>query len=128
MSGDKARIAVQMPYIGKCLSVNHYKPDGRHTLPEAKEWMGVLRILVDYKLHKHEWQVKLPVTIYLHGKFKDGRSVTDLSNLHKVIGDSLKKSDRFPDDKEFNFSDEGYEVGCSDPVLIIGIEVEREHA
>ena len=123
----KDRIEITMPYIGKRLSVNHYKPDGRHTCYETLEWMGILASIARMELNKLV-QVKVPVVIHLTGKFKDHRSTPDLHNLHKCIGDSLKSVDSIPDDKEFLFRDEGYSIDkAHDPELIISIEVEVKH-
>ena len=118
------RIQIFIPYIGKGLSVNHYKPDGRHTLPEVTEWMSILATLARWELNKG-YKVKVPVIIHLYGRFKDNRSTPDLHNLHKVIGDALKQVEYIPDDKEFLFQDEGYSIDkLADPELIIGVDVE----
>jgi hypothetical protein len=62
--------------------------------------------------------------IHLYGKFTDERR-PDLSNLHDVLADALKKRKGHLglgiDDKYFKIVDDGYELGKWDPELIISI-------
>ncbi len=81
-------IAVEIEYIGSCLSVNHYKYQGRFTKPETKAWMDYLGWLIK-PAHIEEW--KLPLTVRCDGTFKDLRSTPDLSNLSKVILDAIEE-------------------------------------
>lgn len=113
---------VVMPYLGGVLSENSYKFHTRKTKPVVRLWMKELSEKVE--------SLNIPeadgYTIGLYGKFWDGRGIPDLSNLHKVIGDALKKTRTQKglgiDDQAFLFVDKGYELGKFDPELIITIE------
>ena len=87
-------IAVEIKYIGSCLSVNHYKYRGRFTKEETKDWMDALGWLIK-PARIEEW--KLPLTVRCDGAFKDLRSTPDLSNLSKVILDAIEKVTRVND-------------------------------
>ena len=116
-------VQLPMPYIGKSLSVNHYKFRNGHTKPETRKWMNALTITAQYHLGKVK--VKYPPTIHLSGVFKDNRSCPDLHNLHKVIGDALQPV--LGNDREFRFVDEGYTLSLAiDPILVIGVETEED--
>lgn len=116
-------VQLPMPYIGKVLSVNHYKFKNMRTKPECRQWMSALTITANYHLGKAK--VKYPPVIHLSGVFKDRRSCPDLHNLHKVIGDALQPV--LGNDREFRFVDEGYTISRAiDPILVIGVEVEEE--
>jgi len=79
-------ITVKMDYIGKELSVNHYKYK-YYTKPEVKEWMDELGWLIKGH-HIEEW--RLPLKVTCDGVFKDKRSQPDIQNLMKVICDSIE--------------------------------------
>jgi len=116
-------VEIPMPYIGSCLSVNHYKVGKYYTRRETAEWMLALQAQARY--HLRNSVVKFPPIIHLSGIFKDKRSCPDLHNLHKTIGDALEPAFGI-NDREFRFIDEGYTIDKSkDPMLIIGIEVEN---
>ena len=81
------KITVGMPYIGKVLSVNHYKYLGKYTRREVIDWMEEL----GWKLkpyHIEDWGIPLKVTC--DGVFRDNRSTPDLSNLSKVVLDAIE--------------------------------------
>ncbi len=107
-----------MPYSG-VISENHFKLNNqkRTTLPYVKFWMKELEEKV------LSAQIPLGSTYYLislKGFFKDERC-PDLSNLHTVIANSIKKG-LFVDDKYFRFQDLGYKTGFNEPYLEITIE------
>jgi len=104
-----------MPYIGGILSENSYKYLTKGTKPIVKMWMRELKEKVE--------QLEIPVAeeyeIGVFGRFYDDRR-PDLSNLHKVIGDALKKA--LPvDDKYYRFVDLGCSTGFINPELEITI-------
>ena len=109
---------ISMPYFGE-LSINRmyvYDRFGRNTMkvkPEVEEWMEKLGKKVS------GLGVSSPVTITLFGRFKDGRH-PDLGNLHKALGDGLKKG-LWLDDKEYLIRDIGWEEDALDPSLEIEI-------
>lgn len=106
---------VTMPYIGAILSSNFYKFSSRGTKPVVRIWMNELADKVKGlgipKCNRYE--------IRIFGRFWDERR-PDLSNLHKVIGDSIEKG-LGVNDKNFLFRDVGYEVGKFDPELEIEV-------
>ena len=117
-------VEISMPYIGSCLSVNHYKYKNRFTKPETRAWMDCLQLEWLWRDTKYNFKVKMPPTIHLSGIFKDKRSCCDLNNLHKVIADALESALHI-NDREFRFVDEGYTIDKSkDPTLVIGVVVE----
>ena len=107
---------VTLPYIGGILSDNNYKigKSRRKTRPMVVIWMNDLA----EKVAKLDIPKFDNYTIELWGKFWDERR-PDLANLHKVIGDSLKKV--LTDDKHFLFVDKGYELGKFEQELEITI-------
>ena len=117
-------ITVTMPYIGCHLSENYYKIVGRlgvktnKTRPDVIKWMGELTDKV------RGFYPGTSLVIYLSGKFYDDRA-PDLANLHKVIGDAIKKGVCL-DDKSFKFVDEGYTTGYSRPELVMKLEGNSE--
>ena len=80
-------ITVEMPYIGKELSVNHYK-FGYFTKREVKDWMVELGWRIKLA-HIEDW--RLPLIVQCSGQFRDKRSQPDLSNLSKVILDAIEE-------------------------------------
>lgn len=104
-----------MPYIGGILSENAYKFQTRGTKPFVKLWMR--------ELAEKARELEVPrCKVYEVGvfcRFRDERR-PDTSNLFKVIGDALQKG-LGVNDKHFRFVDRGYEVGWSDPELVITI-------
>jgi len=81
-------ISIKMPYIGKVLSVNHYKYRGKYTRPEVKSWMEELGWKIK-SAHIEGWE--LPISVTCSGLFRDKRSTPDLSNLGKVILDAIEE-------------------------------------
>lgn len=81
-------LTVEMPYIGKELSVNHYK-FGYFTKRVVKNWMYELGWKIKL-VHIEDW--KLPLIVQCSGQFKDKRSQPDLSNLSKVILDAIEET------------------------------------
>lgn len=113
---------IVMPYIGGVLSDNSYKFGNKATKPYVRLWMKELETKVVLQ--------GIPITrdkyeIGLFGRFWDERR-PDLSNLHKVIGDSIKKG-LSVDDKYFLYKDEGYELGVMEQELVITIRISDEN-
>ena len=81
-------LAVEMPYIGSSLSVNHYKY-GHYKKPEVVNWMYTLGWIIKSKNAKIEdW--KQPITVNVRGVFKNHRQTPDTHNLLKIICDSIE--------------------------------------
>ena len=115
-------VEIPMPYIGSCLSVNHYKVGKYYTRRETAEWMLALQAQARY--HLRNSVVKFPPIIHLSGIFKNLNNCPDMSNLTKVVFDSLELVFK-TNDRDYKLIDEGYTIDKSkDPMLVIGIEVE----
>lgn len=87
-------ITVDLPYIGKVISVNHYLGKrkshyGFYVKGETKAWMDELGWKIK-SAHIEEWN--LPLTVKCDGLFRDGRSTPDLSNLSKVVLDAIQEA------------------------------------
>jgi len=108
---------ITIGYIGNILSDNSYKFQTRGTKPFCKMWMRELEEKVE--------ALNIPraseYIIKIEGHFTDQRR-PDLANLHKVIGDAIKKG-LLVDDKFFRFQDGQVKLGFIDPELEIIIEV-----
>ena len=111
------KITVEMEYIGKELSVNHYKYYTRYTKRETKEWMEELGWRIATK-HLDDW--RLPLTVTCSGRFRDKRSTPDLSNLSKVILDAIQEVTTI-NDKHMRWRDGEITYG-EEPTLFITIE------
>ncbi len=114
---------IRMPYAGSCLSANHYlgrrKGGGYYIKPETKAWKEEFQWLLQ---HCHIEDYKLPIEVTCSGYFKNERSAPDLSNLSKVILDSIEELTKM-NDKDFRWHD-GKRVidkGCN-PYLLITIK------
>lgn len=108
---------VKMPYIGKALSVNHYKYKGQYyTRKETQAWMDELGWLIKAE-HIEDW--KLPLTVKCDGIFRNQRSQPDLSNLSKVILDAIQETTGV-NDKNMRWVD-GNVTYDKDPYLMITI-------
>ena len=111
---------VSMPYIGGILSDNSYKFLNKNTRPIVTLWKKDLASQVE-DLGVPEAKA---YEIQVYGKFTDERR-PDVSNLFKVIGDALKKTNQYKglgiDDKHFHLKDMGCELGHVDPVIEITI-------
>ena len=85
--------SIIVEYPGAVASVNHYlgrrKGGGYYVKPEAKQFMETIGWLVK-PFHLEDWQ--LPIHITCNGKFKDARSMPDLSNLSKCVMDSVQEA------------------------------------
>lgn len=83
-------ITITMPYIGGSLSVNHYLGrNGRRVFikKEVVEWKEDFGWKIKMS-HIEDW--KMPISVTCNGKFKDLNNAPDLSNLSKVIMDSIE--------------------------------------
>lgn len=112
-------LKVEMPYIGKSLSVNYYhlrfgKRITTKIRPEVKIWMSQLT----EKVKGFEHSGSIIVSVF--GKFTDGR-VPDLDNLAKVILDAIKVGVGL-DDRHMKYQAMGYGIGYVKPVLVITLE------
>jgi len=116
--GVKAEV-IKMPYI-KNLSVNHYlgrrAGGGYYVRPEVRKWKDDFGWLLK-RLHLEEWG--LPLQITCDGVFKNERSAPDLSNLSKVICDTIQ-SVCGVNDKNYRWHDGEREIG-GEPHLMITI-------
>lgn len=117
-------ITVRMPYIGGCLSVNHYKYRTKggifpsiYTRKDVKDWMDMLGWLIKSQ-HIEDW--KLPLKVTCDGTFKDKRSQPDLSNLSKVILDAIEETTGV-NDRDMRWHD-GIVTIDKNPELVITIE------
>ena len=112
---------IEIEYIGKELSVNHYLGGGRHggcyVKPEVVAWKAELGWTVK-ELALDDWD--LPLSITCSGRFKDKRSQPDLSNLSKVVMDAIEDVTNL-NDRDFRWHDGTAEYG-KPPVLWIKIE------
>jgi len=114
-------VRVEMPYIGKSLSVNYYhlRFGTRVTTkirPETKLWMEELT----KKVRNFEHSGSVIVSVF--GKFTDGR-VPDLDNLAKVILDAIKVGINL-DDRHIKYRALGYDTGYARPVLEITLDAD----
>lgn len=115
------KMKVEMPYIGKALSINYYRLrfGQRQTTkirPEVKLWMSQLTERVRGFEHNGT------ITVGVFGKFSDGR-VPDLDNLAKVILDAIKLGVNL-DDRHIKYQALGYGTGYVRPVLDITLTAE----
>ena len=111
------KIAIQMPYIGQVLSVNHFKyAGGQYTKKEVKHWMKELGWLIKSS-HIEEWN--LPLEVRCDGTFKDRGHQPDLSNLSKVILDAIEETTGV-NDRNMRWRDG--DVNYGEPGLLITIK------
>jgi len=113
---EQKEFRIMMPYIGGILSDNQYKFLSKRNKPIVTMWKKELAMAVEiWNIPKAE-----AYEIRLRGYFRDERR-PDLSNLHKVIGDALKKTTTQVglgvDDKFFKFTDIGYSTASADPEI-----------
>jgi len=109
------KVTVEMPYIGKILSVNHYKHFW-YTKRETRDWMELLGWKIKTS-HIEDW--KLPLKVRCDGRFKDKRNQPDLSNLSKVVMDSLEEASGV-NDRDMRWEDGNVTYG--EPMLWITIK------
>ncbi len=112
---------IKIDYPGDCISVNHYlgrrKDGGYYVKPETKVWKEELQWLFK-RCHLEDY--KLPLEVTCSGYFKDERSALDLSNLSKVILDSIEELLQI-NDSNFRWHDGERLVGYKEPYLLITI-------
>ncbi len=118
--------AIKIHYPGSEISVNHYlgrrKGGGYYIKPEATEWKTEFQWLLK---HCHLEDYRLPLEVTCSGWFKDERSAPDLSNLSKIIMDSIQELIHI-NDSNFRWHDGTRNIGVKEePYLIIAFS-ERE--
>lgn len=106
---------ITMEYLGGILSNNSYKLKNRATKPLVRMWMREL----EDKVRVANIPQVAQYEIIVNGRFTDDRR-PDLDNLHKVIGDSIKKG-LSVDDKNFFFKDGEVTLGHFNPFIEITI-------
>ena len=111
-------LMIGMPYIGKILSVNHYKFRGRFTKPEAKAWMDELGWKIK-QYHIEDW--KQPIRVTIAGVFKNLRSTPDLHNLLKITCDAIEETTGI-NDRYMETATKEPLIGAEEPELYITIE------
>jgi len=125
------RMVIEMRYIGKNLSVNHYKWKGRFTKPEVQVWMEDLASIIQIAAGHNRTMLKQhdfvpPISVRIDGFFRDKRH-PDLSNLNKVVLDAVQQGLGI-NDKHFRAQD-GYVAVAKEhtqPSLRITIEQIKE--
>ncbi len=110
---------IKIRYPGSCISVNHYlgkrKDGGYYVKPETNVWKEEFQWLLK-KCQLEEY--KLPIHVTCSGYFKDIRSAPDLSNLSKVILDSIEELTGI-NDNNFRWHDGERLAGYKEPYLLI---------
>lgn len=113
---------IKIMYPGSCISVNHYlgkrKDGGYYVKPDCKAWKIEFQWLLK-KCRLEEY--KLPLEISCDGYFKNLRTAPDLSNLSKVILDSIQELTGV-NDKNYRWHDGVRLIGYKDPYLLITIK------
>jgi len=116
-------VTIIMPYIGKVLSVNHYRgrrrDGGEYVKSETRDWMEELGWKIKM-YHIEDWSLPLHVTC--SGVFKDKRSTPDLSNLSKVILDAIEETTGIND---VNYRWHDGTISYGEPELVIEIKEEK---
>jgi len=115
-------IIITMEYLGKCLSVNHYKYKGRYTDRRTKRWQDDLTFIIGATVGDRKFTP--PVSVRVDGVFKDKRSTPDMDNLLKVINDAVKRGIGI-DDKYFT-NETGEPFIGGEPELTITISGKNE--
>ena len=109
-------------YPGSVISVNHYlgkrKDGGYYVKPGARNFKEELGWLVKV-LHIYHW--RLPLSVTCSGCFRHWGVAPDLSNLSKVILDTIQEVTGI-NDKHFRWHDGERLVGYSEPYLLITIK------
>ncbi len=113
---------IRIDYPGDCISVNHYlgrrKGGGYYVKPETTAWKTEFQWLLK-RLHLEDW--RLPLLVRCSRYFKDERSAPDLSNLSKIILDSIEELTGM-NDKDFRWRDGERLLGYKEPYLLITIK------
>ena len=111
--------AIKIHYPGSEISVNHYlgkrKGGGYYVTPECKAWKEELQWLLK---HCHLEDYRLPLEVTCSGWFKDERSAPDLSNLSKVILDSIQDLIG-GNDKDYRWRDGQRVIGVKEPAYLL---------
>ena len=114
--------SINIPYPGSHISVNHYlgrnKNGGYYVKPEANDFKEELQWLL--KRCQLEDYI-LPLEVICSGWFKNERSAPDLSNLSKIILDSIQELTGW-NDKDFRWHDGTRNIGFKEPYLLITIK------
>jgi len=114
--------AIKIWYPGAIISVNHYlgrrKGGGYYVKQEARDWQEEFQWLLK-RCHIEDY--KLPLEVTCSGYFKDERSAPDLSNLSKVIMDSIEEVTGI-NDQAFRWRDGKRVIGVKEPYLVISIK------
>ncbi len=117
---------IKLPYPGDCISVNHYlgrrKGGGYYVLPETKVWKEEIQWLLK-RCHLEDYHLPLHVTC--SGYFKNERAAPDLSNLSKVILDSIQDLIG-GNDKDYRWHDGTRTIGELHPYMLITIRESSE--
>ncbi len=110
---------VKIDYPGSEISVNHYlgrrKGGGFYVKQETKDWKEALQWMLK-PLHLEDY--KLPLSVECSGYFKDSRSAPDISNLSKIILDSIEELTGI-NDKFMKWRDGIRAMGYPEPHLVI---------
>lgn len=113
---------IQIGYPGNCISVNHYlgrrKGGGYYIKPETTAWKEEFQWLLK-RCHLEDY--KLPLEVICSGVFKDERSAPDLSNLSKIVLDSIEEVSGI-NDKFMKWEDGERIIGVKEPFLLITIQ------
>ncbi len=111
--------SVRIDYPGSAISCNHYlgrrKDGGYYVKPETTSFKTEFQWLLK---HCHLEDYKIPLEVRCDGYFKDERSAPDLSNLSKVILDSIEDLIG-GNDKDYRWHDGKRVLGEKHPYLII---------
>ena len=109
-------ITVEMPYIGSCLSENHFRgrrrDGGFYVKTETKRWKESLGWLIKTS-HIEDWG--LPLLVKCDGRFKNTHRQPDLSNLSKVTLDAIEEATGV-NDRDMRWQDG--EVTYGEPAIL----------
>ena len=113
------RDSIKIGYPGSCCSVNHYlgrrKGGGYYVKEETKAFKTELQWLLKC-CHLEDY--KLPLEVTCSGYFQDERSAPDLSNLSKVILDSIQELIG-GNDKDYRWHDGDRIVGVKELAYLL---------
>jgi len=116
------REAIKIEYPGSVISVNHYlgrrRGGGSYIQPEAKAWSTEFQWLLK-RMHIEDW--RLPLEVTCSGYFTSEHRACDLSNLSKLILDSIEECTGV-NDKQMRWHDGVRDINPkNDPHLLIVI-------
>lgn len=110
---------IKIDYPGSAISVNHYlgrrRDGGSYVKPDARVWMTEFQWLLK-RCHLEDF--KLPLHVTCSGYFKNENSAPDLSNLSKVILDSIEEL-IYVNDKDFRWHDGERIIGNKEPPYLL---------